>query len=104
MAKTVENIAHTIIPAQSGWELVVPDVAGGIKATPVIAWEIERYERDEDRSYCSAKPVTALWPDVEELGHGLWALKRPDGKFENRRGREFIADFHLIEYFKGFME
>ena len=95
MSKEIST--STIVPAQAGWWLVIPNGVN-IECAPIIAWDIERYECETGTTR-TATPITASWPDVEEMGCP-WAIKRPDGTCE-MRGEDFVNEGHLIEYFQG---
>jgi hypothetical protein len=102
-----EKSTYTIIPATPGWEFAVfcgePAI---LLYEPIIAWEIERHERPYDpvaRRYGEmcvnrfATPIMASGDD-DNIGN-LWAIKRPDGKFELPFDRTIDTEDALLTYF-----
>jgi hypothetical protein len=76
----------TIISAVSGWHVAIfvpgDDChADSLDLQPIIAWEIERYERDDKYVTHWVMPLTIHGNMIDDCTNH-WAIKRPDGKLE----------------------
>lgn len=104
-----EKTTSTIIPAAPGWELAVyikggDDYVAYISCEPIIAWDIERSEGPfhpsanrpgEHWVSREVTPITVGVPTIEHFGN-IWAIKRPDGKFEQPDGATISSEEELL--------
>jgi hypothetical protein len=89
--------SRATIPAQQGWYTATfvegksGEYEDHLTHDPVIAWDIERWEREPDNSLgpdMNDSPyVRHLVKPVRVSGNmdsvsNIWAIKRPDGKYE----------------------
>jgi hypothetical protein len=94
-----ETKTSTIIPAGPGWYVAALiegescEYESQLSLNPIIAWEIQRTEGPYHPSVgrprserCIDHHVLPLTTNgnMEHIGN-LWAIKRPDGKFETVR-------------------
>jgi hypothetical protein len=85
------QVTRTTVPAQPGWfvAIFIEKDKPGFAYDPIVAWEIERVERDYHPSAhragerCVTHHVIPLTTENDMENHAnMWAIKRPDGKYE----------------------
>jgi hypothetical protein len=96
---------RVIVPAEKGWEVVTYGYKDPTELfyDPVIAFVIERHEGD----YHPSARKSGRWVGYDVIPVMIdgapsqrWALKRPDGKYEDVRHARFDTEEELKEHFK----
>ncbi len=98
-----QPVVRTIIPAQPGWELMEP-CDGGMKPSPIVAWEIVTETLPEDQDTWFRQGLRVVYPIIVDpyvCPRDIYVIRRPDGVFI-QPGNEapFENDVHVLRYFR----
>jgi hypothetical protein len=89
----------TIIPCPPGWYAVAGIYAGDrittLYSTPIVAWRILTYERDDDTMYDEVFPIVA---ESASGDPDDWLIRRQDGLLYAPYAREFTSDAEAIAF------
>ena len=86
---------YAVIPAGSGWRLVIYDQEHPerLRYEHIIAWEIQN-----DETIRKVIPISFETPNVED--YGQWSVVRPDGNYVIKgKAHTWHAEQMAIDYF-----